>query len=108
MAFKKQIRACYGDTVLFDRTVAALGFEEAYSLIRSQYAKNRFEDIEIGSIDKIILHDVQLVYYDTGGGEDPGTHILPCYSFEGLAYSGEQTTKFESWIMAIPGSMTVG
>lgn len=92
----------------FDRTVAALDFEEAYSLIRSEYAKNSFEDLTIGTIDKIILDDVRLAYYDPGNEEDSGTHILPCYIFEGMAYSGEQTTEFESWVMAIPRSMTTG
>ena len=85
------IHSRYSDYT-FDRTVAALDFEEAYSLIRSEYANNSFEDLTIGEINKIILDDVQLGYYDTGGGEDPGTHILPCYIFEGTAYSGEETT----------------
>ncbi len=101
------IHSRYSDYT-FDRTVAALDFEEAYSLIRSEYANNSFEDLTIGEINKIILDDVQLGYYDTGGGEDPGTHILPCYIFEGTAYSGEETTEFQSWIMAIPSSMTRG
>lgn len=97
---------CMYSAYTFDRTVIALDFEEAYSLIRSEYAKNSFEDLTIGEIDKIILDDVQLYYYDTGNISDPGTHILPCYIFEGTAYSGEETTEFESWIMAIPRSMT--
>ncbi len=100
-----EIFARYSDYT-FDRTVTALDFEEAYSLIRSEYAQNSFEDLTIGEIDKIILDDVRLVYYDTGDISDPGTHILPCYVFEGMAYSGEETTEFQSWVMAIPRSMT--
>lgn len=100
-----KIFARYSDYT-FDRTVTALGFEEAYALIRSRYAQNSFEDLTIGAIDKIVLNDVRLAYYDTGDIENPGTHILPCYIFKGLAYSGEQTTEFESWVMAIPESMT--
>lgn len=100
-----EVFARYSDYT-FDRTVTALSFEEAYALIRSRYAQNSFEDLTIGAIDKIVLNDVQLAYYDTGDIENPGTHILPCYIFKGLAYSGEQTTEFESWVMAIPESMT--
>ncbi len=102
-----KISSRYSDYT-FDRTVTALDFEEAYSLIRSEHAGSNLEEFTIGEIDKIILSDVQLVYYDTGDRQDPGTHILPCYVFEATAYSGEETTEFESWVMAIPRSITTG
>ena len=100
------IYSIYSD-YMFDTTVQTIGFEDAYSLMYSEssYVQNSYKEQLSGKIDKIILNNAQLAYYDVGR---EGTHILPCYILEGIAYSGEETTEFESWVMAIPRSMTTG
>lgn len=100
----RSIYSIYSDYV-FDRVAQTISFEDAYSLMlgRGKHVQNSYKEQLSGEVDKIILNNARLAYYDVGR---KGTHILPCYILEGIAYAGEETTEFQSWVMAIPQSMT--
>ena len=89
-----------------DRTVSTISFEEACALVKTKKASISYEAEVTETPDKVVIDTAKLIYFDTRDYNEGGTHILPCYVFEGLAYVGDETTKFQATVMAIPESMT--
>ena len=101
------IDSMYSDYKL-DRIVPTISFEEACAIVKTRKADISYETEIIETPDRVVIDTAELIYFDTRTYNGGGTHILPCYAFEGLAYVGDETTGFKATVMAIPRSMTTG
>ena len=83
----------------FDRIVPTISFEEACAIVKTRRASISYEAEVTETPDKVVIDEAELIYFDTR------TYVLPCYAFDGLAYVGEETTKFSAMVMAVPERM---
>jgi|GEM_PF-3436990 hypothetical protein len=89
----------------FDRIVPTISFEEACAIVKTRRASISYEAEVTETPDKVVIDEAELIYFDTRTYNGGGTHVLPCYAFDGLAYVGEETTKFSAMVMAVPERM---